>query len=135
MSDFFHGLATTTMVPTQPIVLDYGRPDGSVMKRTVTTEPDGSFSDRYSPDISGVWNVTASGEGNEDYEGASMVTGFIVTAAPSWMAFGGYILVAAIAVVVIVSFVLFWRRRTRRPPVALEPVRGKKTESELLRKC
>jgi hypothetical protein len=105
------------------ILLDYSRPDGSVMRRTVTTEPDGSFSDRYSPDMSGAWNVTASWEGNEDYEEASMMASFTVTAAPSWTAaFGGYILVAAIAAAVTISLVLFWRRRTRRPPVAVQPV-------------
>lgn len=99
------------------IVLDYVRPDGSIVKRAVTTEPDGSFSDRYSPDTLGAWTVTASWEGNEDYEGASMASSFTVTA------FGGYsIFVAAVAVAVTISFVLFWRRRTRRPPGAVEPV-------------
>jgi hypothetical protein len=106
------------------IVLDYARPDGSTVKRTVTTEPDGSFSDRYSPDMSGAWTVTASWEGNEDYEGSSAGRSFTVTSLPRWMAaFGGYsILAAAITGVVIVSFVLFWRRRTRRRPAALKPV-------------
>jgi hypothetical protein len=101
------------------IVLDYGRPDGSVMKRTVTTEPDGSFSDRYSPDMSGAWTVTASWEGNEDYEGASTTRSLTVTA--GW-SFGSYpVFAAAIAVVVIVLFLLFWRRRTRR---RLAPVKS-----------
>jgi hypothetical protein len=106
------------------IVLDYVRPDGSIVKRTVTTGPDGSFSDRYSPDMSGAWTVTAGWEGNEDYEGTSMTRSFTVTAAPSWMAaFGGYpVFVAAIGVLVIVSFVVFWRRRTRRPTGAVQPV-------------
>ena len=106
------------------IVLDYVRPDGSIVKRTVTTEPDGSFSDRYSPDMSGAWTVTAKWEGNEDYEATSMTRSFTVKTGLSWMAaFGGYsIFVAAIAVVVTVSFILFWRRRARRPSVAVEPV-------------
>jgi len=106
------------------ILLRYEKPDGSAVTRTVRTAADGSFNDTYSPDLSGAWTVTASWDGDEDYEGASMTRSFTVTTAPSWMAaFGGYaVLVAAVAVVVIISFALFWRRRIRRPPIAVKPV-------------
>jgi hypothetical protein len=108
------------------IVLDYVRPDGSIVKRAVATEPDGSFSDRYSPDTLGAWAVTASWEGNEDYEGASMTRGFTVTtttrpaeeALAAWpptdllLVAGIIIVIAAVGAVAL----LYRKKRSSLPP-------------------
>ena len=52
------------------ITLTYTRPDGSSFKRKVTTML-GSFFDVYEPDASGLWRITASWSGNQDFKAAT----------------------------------------------------------------
>ncbi|MHA1290350.1 MAG: FxLYD domain-containing protein, partial [Candidatus Thorarchaeota archaeon] len=53
------------------INLTYTRPDNSILKRTVITNPDGTFLDSYQPDMLGTWAVIASWEGGGIYAGSS----------------------------------------------------------------
>lgn len=63
--------------------ITYKRPDGSTVRRTLTTTPAGAFSDTYKPDAAGTWTVEASWEGNDVYEPAkSLSIYFTVEEAP-----------------------------------------------------
>ncbi len=55
------------------VALMYIRPDGSSLNKTVTTDSSGSFSDTFSPDKSGLWQVRASWSGNAQMNGAQSV--------------------------------------------------------------
>ena len=66
------------------VTLTYTRPDRRSFTRTVKTGSDGSFSDSYQPDISGLWSVYASWEGDAEYEGTeSQPVQFNVSVKPS----------------------------------------------------
>jgi len=56
--------------PGKNVTLTYTRPDGGNFTRTVTTGPDGSYSDLYQPDTNGSWGVYASWEGDAEHQGA-----------------------------------------------------------------
>jgi hypothetical protein len=53
------------------VSLTYTRPDNKTVARTVDEEADGSFSDTYTPDKVGAWNVVAKWEGDEEYKEAT----------------------------------------------------------------
>jgi hypothetical protein len=104
-------------VETPMLTLRYGKPDGSTITRTITTGPDGSFSDQYSPDMYGAWTVTASWEGNEEYEGSSTTKTFAVTsAAAAGIPFATLGLVGLVAAVALISSVLVLSRRRQAVP-------------------
>jgi len=58
-------------MPGQEVTLIYTKPDGKEVKKTVTTNEDGSFLDRLKADASGAWKVRATMEGNAAVEAAS----------------------------------------------------------------
>jgi hypothetical protein len=90
------------------VTLTYRRPDGSTLNRTVTTGSDGSYSDSYTPDATGSWNVAASWEGDSTHSGAtSSLKSFTVTPksfieTPLGMATVGGGIIVAIATIVLV---------------------------------
>jgi len=62
------------------VTLTFRKPYGSSFNRTVTTGSDGSYSDSYTPDAVGSWNVSASWEGDSSYtEAISTSKSFIVS--------------------------------------------------------
>jgi len=64
--------------------LTYRKAAEADVERTVTTAPDGSFSDTYTPDTAGSWSVTASWEGDGEFEGStSSAIHFTVIKTPS----------------------------------------------------
>jgi len=68
-----------------PVTLTYWRPNGSTLNRTGTSSSGGKFSDTYTPDASGTWNVTASWLGDADHDGATSATvSFSVTTRAWW---------------------------------------------------
>jgi parallel beta-helix repeat protein len=54
--------------------LNYRKAGEAEVERTVTTAPDGSFSDTYMPDVAGSWSVEASWEGDVKYAAATSQT-------------------------------------------------------------
>ncbi|MFQ6085996.1 MAG: CFI-box-CTERM domain-containing protein [Candidatus Bathyarchaeia archaeon] len=53
------------------VTLAYTKPDGTTMRKTVTTGAEGSYRDPYTPDTVGSWSVEASWEGDAGYKGAT----------------------------------------------------------------
>jgi len=100
--------------PIQPgvtVSLVYVKPDGSNFTRTVTTSPDGSYTQEYSPDIAGSWSVYASWVGNEEYEAAkSLAASFTVTpqSSPLWL----YATAVIAAVAAAAGAIIYRRKRT-----------------------
>jgi len=60
------------------VVLNYTKPDKSVMTRTAISGADGSFSDIMTPDVTGMWSVRTWWGGSSEYMGAQNSTRFIV---------------------------------------------------------
>jgi hypothetical protein len=91
------------------VTLTYMKPDGSTMNRAVTTGSDGSYSDSYTPDATGSWNVAASWEGDSTHSGAASSSksfavtpkSFIETPLGIATVGGGIIVVIAIIVLVL----------------------------------
>jgi len=52
------------------VTLTYEAPDGTTLKRTVTTSEDGAYSHTYAPENVGSWSVKGSWAGDEGYAGA-----------------------------------------------------------------
>ena len=60
--------------------MTYRKAGEAEVERTVTTAPDGSYSDTYEPDAAGSWSVKTSWEGDREFEGStSSVIHFTVT--------------------------------------------------------
>jgi len=53
------------------VALSYTMPNATVIKRTVTSTPEGKYSDTYTPPSLGSWSVKASWEGDSTYGGAT----------------------------------------------------------------
>jgi hypothetical protein len=58
----------------ETITVKYTMPNGTYIERTVTSSFDGSYSDTFTPLISGEWNVESSWEGDSIYYGATSVS-------------------------------------------------------------
>lgn len=56
------------------IVIQYANPLNTVVSQTVKTDSTGNFSDTYTPDMGGVWTITASWGGDHEYAVASNTT-------------------------------------------------------------
>jgi hypothetical protein len=56
------------------IVIQYINPLDEVVNQTVKTGSIGNFSNTFTPDIGGVWSITASWGGNQVYAGSSNTT-------------------------------------------------------------
>ena len=66
------------------VTLTYAGPDDRIITRTVTTGSNGSYSDLFQPNVTGVWSVYASWEGDAEHEGSSSQSvQFNVNARPS----------------------------------------------------
>ncbi|MBO3842824.1 MAG: hypothetical protein FGF48_10500 [Candidatus Brockarchaeota archaeon] len=66
------------------VTLTYKKPDASSFTHTVTTSPNGAYSDNYTPDQLGTYSVIASWPGNDDYrEATSLPALFMVKKNPS----------------------------------------------------
>jgi hypothetical protein len=61
-------------MPGQEVTLTYTKPDGKEVKKTVTTDEDGSFLDKLRADAGGAWKVRVTMEGNAAVEAASSET-------------------------------------------------------------
>jgi len=61
----------TPAIEGATVTLTYRRPDGSLLNRTVISLSDGRFTDTYTPDVAGTWNLTASWSGDVDHDGAA----------------------------------------------------------------
>lgn len=59
--------------PRSGVIVDlsYTMPNGTVIKRTVTSSSDGFYNDTYTPPVLGSWSVKASWEGDSTYAGAT----------------------------------------------------------------
>ena len=49
------------------VTLTYKKPNGTLLRRTVRTNADGSFAESYLPDVEGFWSVNASWLGDSKY--------------------------------------------------------------------
>jgi hypothetical protein len=58
-------------VSGETVTLTYTKPDSSTITRSVTTKPDGSYSDQYTPEATGSWSISASWAGDSTYDGAT----------------------------------------------------------------
>ena len=64
------------------VTLNYTKPDNSTVTRTVISGPDGNFSDSYTPNLIGTWDVTASWEGDSTHEDAASQQSFKIHEKP-----------------------------------------------------
>jgi len=96
------------------VTLTYRKPDGSTLNRTITTGSDGSYSDSYTPDATGLWSVTASWEGDSTHSGAtSSVKSFMINLKPFIETPLGIATVGLGITVVVVAAVVFVLRKRR----------------------
>ena len=63
--------AIAPISPEVEVNITYIRPDGSGVVRKTSTNTNGTYIDTFMPDKLGLWKVTASWSGNEDYEGST----------------------------------------------------------------
>jgi len=64
------------------IVIQYANPLNTVVSQTVKTDSGGNFSDTYTPDMGGVWTITANWGGDHEYAVASNTTHLTVEKVP-----------------------------------------------------
>ncbi len=64
---------------SETIELTYTEPDTSTIVTSVMANSEGYFTHVYTPDITGVWSVTAAWGGAEGYDASSTTASFIVT--------------------------------------------------------
>jgi len=70
--------------PEADVILTYTKPDGGTVTRIVKTDSQSHFSDTYSPDQAGSWNVRAYWSGDRDHDEAySSPSPFTVIKKPS----------------------------------------------------
>jgi len=115
------------------VTLEFKKPDGTTVKRTVTTGSDGSYSDSYTPDVAGSWNVSASWDGDTLHRGAFsstisflvIILSFFETTFGLTIISGGIIAAAIIAIFVfksripteVVKKILeeLWKKKPQQP--------------------
>jgi len=116
-------IVTGTLYPAQEanITLEYVFPNGTTT-RTVNANAEGKFSDNFIVDQAGTWQITASWNGNEKYEGATSNAATVTVQAPqapdimsqiltmAGLVFGLIALIIAIAAAYMVS-----RKKTATP--------------------
>jgi S1-C subfamily serine protease len=115
------------------VTLTYAGPDGASSTKTVSASKNGTFTDAFTPEKTGTWNVVASWDGNKDHSGSKSepasftVEGFGFTIPGLPASISGiptaYILVGVVAIVVVLVVVLVMRRKrpaqVPRPPEAV----------------
>ena len=98
-------------LPGKTVTLTYGKPDGSTLNRTVTTDSNGAYSDSYVLETTGSWSVCASWGGDIEHTGAASAPNPItVTPKPFLETPLGMATIGA-AVIVVALVVVFLRRK------------------------
>jgi uncharacterized membrane protein len=109
-----------TISPTvagAPITLTYTKPDGSGLTSTVTTGADGTFSDSFTSEDMGSWQVYASWEGDELHSSArSSPATFQVIELPFLERYGLALGAVALIVLAVAAFLYYRSRRAKQPP-------------------
>jgi hypothetical protein len=101
------------------VTLTFTKPKGTIFTRTVTTDSAGAFTDNYAPDVAGLWNVSASWQGDWNHEGAtSQTVSFTVEARAPEIA--SILIVYTFIIGVVVTAGLFFVK-TRRPFPPVRP--------------
>jgi len=75
--------STNPPIPNIIVNIIYTKPDNSTFTRTCLTNLNGDFGDTYTPQFLGSWSVTASCEGDVNYEGAFVTSLFTVSRIPT----------------------------------------------------
>lgn len=57
--------------PNPAISIEYTKPDGTKLTKTVMASKEGTFEDSFTPNVDGEWGITASWEGTEDHKEAT----------------------------------------------------------------
>jgi len=97
--------------PGRNVTLTYTPPDGSETVRNVEADEDGAFRDGYTPNLPGLWTVTASTESDVYHEVSSSEPASFTAEEPLDVApLYSYGLLAAVIVIAILSA---WRLRKR----------------------
>ncbi len=94
----------------RPVTLIFVMPNGTSINRDVTTGSDGRFSHTFSPETGGEWELKSVWEGDDRYSSASSV-GRSFTVGRGDEGPPPFIVIGAIAVLVILALVLLRRRR------------------------
>jgi outer membrane protein assembly factor BamB len=106
--------AITPSVAGVTVTLTYTKPDATSLTRTSVSASGGAYTDTYTPDTEGDWNVKASWAGSDAYQSAtSSAAAFKVSSAtvePTGGAIPMEIIYAVVAIVVIaiVAIVGYW---------------------------
>jgi len=106
--------AITPAVAGVTVTLTYTKPDATTITRTSVSASAGAYTDTYTPDAEGNWNVKASWPGSDTYQSAtSSAAAFTVSAAeeqPTGAAIPMEIIYAVVAIIVIaiVAVVGYW---------------------------
>ncbi len=96
--------------PGRNVTLTYTPPDGSETVRNVEADEDGAFRDGYTPNLPGLWTVTASTESDVYYEVSSSEPASFTAEEPLDVApLYSYGLLAAVIVIAILS--AWWLRK------------------------
>ncbi|GAG24040.1 unnamed protein product, partial [marine sediment metagenome] len=97
--------------PGRNITLTYTPPDGSETVRNVEADEEGAFRDGYTPNLLGLWTVTASTESDAYHEASSSEPASFTAEEPLDVAtLYAYGLLAA---VIIIATLVVWRMRER----------------------
>jgi len=115
-----------------PIELIYTRPDGFEMTKQVRTSSEGTFTDSFSPDLTGFWSIRARWAGDEERFGSeSQPVSLSVKAAPGqpsiWeMIIGILTLIIFIAVIIALIYLLIHRVRRSKAGNPIQAASGAK---------
>jgi len=106
--------AITPAVAGVTVTLTYTKPDATSLTRTSVSASAGAYTDTYTPDTEGDWNVKASWAGSDTYQGATSSAALFKVSSATVEPTGGAIpmeiiyAVVAIVVIAIVAIVGYW---------------------------
>ncbi len=97
------------------VTLTYTRPDGSTLTRSVTSNYTGNFTDTYSPDAAGVWEILASWSGDEACNPTvSSSVSFMAEEKPFLEKYGLWITLGSISLLIItLSYIVIIKRKKK----------------------
>lgn len=97
------------------VPLTYTRPDGSTLTRSVTSNYTGNFTDTYTPDAAGIWEISASWSGDEACNPAvSSSISFIVEEKPFLEKYGLWIALGSISLLIItLTYIAIIKRKKK----------------------
>ncbi len=91
------------------VTLTFTKPDSTTFTRTVVSQSDGSFQDSYSPELTGVWGVKSSWQGNAIYLGStSLASDFTVGTSTFSLPLEVIAAVVIVIVIISVTIALYW---------------------------